>query len=91
MAKIQNRKGKPSENRKEQEKVQKAGGVKADVLKLTAMLQDFPVPGGTQIAQQRRRAWVFMRWSHSLQSLLPVIICLEQQCFETVLLRCKDL
>lgn len=26
------------------EQVQKAGGVKTDILKLTAMLQDFPIP-----------------------------------------------
>lgn len=76
---------------KRTEKVQKAGGVKADVLELTVMLQDFPIPGGTQIAQQRRRARVFMNWSYSLQSLLPVIIHLEQQCFETVLLSRADL
>lgn len=45
----------------------------------------------SQIAQQRRSVWVFMSWHYSLQSLLPVIIHLEQQCFGTVLLSRADL
>lgn len=47
---LRHRKGKPSEDRKEQEKDQNAAGV---ILKLATMPQDSPVPGRAQIAGHR--------------------------------------
>lgn len=40
---------KQSPQQREQKKIQKAQGVKADVLKLRAVLQDFPIPGGHRL------------------------------------------